>query len=187
MSGGQVATVEVLSDGSVPVEFAKHRDDGATLVLSNQRSGETVEAAAGRLAAVAAESGRLGSLREGGEQGTGAVPQNWPAGLRAGVAQKPGVVSVPQLARSDPARAESGLATPPVCRPSREPAAESQSASSERADATLRLHGATQEKSGGLACDSDSGNHFHSRCAMCARLSRRVQAWLRHLFGNNDC
>ena len=180
--------MEVQSDGSVPVEFAKHRDDGATLVLSNQRSGETVEAAAGRLAA-AAESGRLGSLREGGEQGTGAVPQNWPAGLRAGVARKPGVVSVPQLARSDPARAESGLATPPVCRPSREPAAESQSASSERADATLQslLHGATQEKSGGLACDSDSGNHFHSRCAMCARLSRRVQAWLRHLFGNNDC
>ena len=178
--------VEVQSDGSVPVEFAKHRDDGATLVLSNQRSGETVEAAAGRLAA-AAESGRLGSLREGGEQGTGAVPQNWPAGLRAGAAQKPGVVSVPQLARSDPARAESGLATPPVCRPSREPAAESQSASCERADATLRLHGATQEKSGGLACDSDSGNHFHFRCAMCARVSRRVQAWLRHLFGNNDC
>ncbi len=55
--------------------------------------------------AAAAESGRLGSLREGGEQGTGAVPQNWPAGLRAGLAQKPGVVSVPQLARSDPARA----------------------------------------------------------------------------------
>ena len=186
MSGGQLTNVEVQSDGFVPVEFAKHRDDGATLVLSNQRSGETAEAAAGRLAA-AAESGRLGSLREGGEQGTGAVPQNWPAGLRAGVAQKPGVVSVPQLARSDPARAESGLATPPVCRPSREPAAESQSASSERADATLRLHGATQEKSGGLACDSDSGNHFHFRCAMCARLSRRVQAWLRHLFGNNDC
>ncbi len=186
MSGGQLANVEVQSDGSVPVEFAKHRDDGATLVLSNQRSGETVEAAAGRLAA-AAESGRLGSLREGGEQGTGAVPQNWPAGLRAGLAQKPGVVSVPQLARSDPARAESGLANPPACRPSREPAAESQSASSERADATLRLHGAAQVKSGGLACDSDSGNHFHSRCAMCARLSRRVQAWLRHLFGNNDC
>jgi hypothetical protein len=67
------------------------------------------------------------------------VPQNWPAGLRAGVAHETGVVSVPQLARSDPARAESGLATPPVCRPSREPAAESQSASSERADATLTM------------------------------------------------
>jgi hypothetical protein len=186
VSGGQLANVEVQSDGLVPVEFAKHRDDGATLVLSNQRSGETAEAAAGRLAA-AAESGRLGSLREGGEQGTGAVPQNWPVGLRAGLAQKPGVVSVPQLARSDPARAESGLANPPACRPSREPAAESQSASSERADATLRLHGAARVKSGGLACDSDSGNHFHSRCAMCARLSRRVQAWLRHLFGNNVC
>ena len=53
MSGGQVATVEVLSDGSVPVEFAQHRDDGATQVLSNQRSGETGEAAAGRLAAAA--------------------------------------------------------------------------------------------------------------------------------------
>ena len=105
--------MEVQSDGLVPVEFAKHRDNGATLVLSNQRSGETAEAAAGRLAA-AAESGRLGSLREGGEQGTGAVPQNWPAGLRAGLAQKPGVVSVPQLARSDPARAESGLANRPL-------------------------------------------------------------------------
>ena len=138
MSGGQLANVEVQSDGLVPVEFAKHRDDGATLVLSNQRSGETAEAAAGRLAA-AAESGRLGSLREGGEQGTGAVPQNWPAGLRAGLAQKPGVVSVPQLARSDPARAESGLANPPACRPSREPAAANQSASSERAEATLRF------------------------------------------------
>ena len=49
---------EVQSDGSVPVECAKHRDDGATLNLSNERSGETAEAAAGRLAA-AAESGRL--------------------------------------------------------------------------------------------------------------------------------
>ena len=87
MSGGQLANVEVQSDGLVPVEFAKHRDDGATLVLSNQRSGETVEAAAGRLAA-AAESGRLGSLREGGEQGTGAVPQNWPAGLQCGSGTK---------------------------------------------------------------------------------------------------
>jgi hypothetical protein len=52
------ANVEVQSDGSVPVECAKHRDDGATLNLSNERSGETAEAAAGRLAA-AAESGRL--------------------------------------------------------------------------------------------------------------------------------
>ena len=57
--------------------------------------------------------------------------QNWSASLRAGVAQQLDVANVPQLARSDPARAESGLATPPACRPSREPAAENQSASSE--------------------------------------------------------
>ncbi len=108
--------MEVQSDGSVPVEFAKHRDDGATLVLSNQLSGATAEAAAGRLApAAAAESGRLGSLREGGEQGTGAVPQNWPAGLRAGVAQKPGVVSVP-CAASSFGSGESGIGT---CKPAR--------------------------------------------------------------------
>ena len=131
MSGGQIATLEVQRDGSVSVEVAEHRDDDAALVLStDQRSGMTAEAAAGRLAA-AAESARLGSLRKRGEQGTGTVPQNWSASLCAGVAQQLDVANVPQLARSDPARAESGLATPPACRPSREPAAENQSASSE--------------------------------------------------------
>jgi len=183
MPGGQVATLEVQRDGSVSVEVAEHRDDDAALVLStDQRSGMTAEAAAGRLAAeaaagrlaAAAESGRLGSLRKRGEQGTGTVPQNWSASLRAGVAQQLDVVNVPQLARSDPARAESGLATPPACRPSREPAAENQSASSERADATLRLHGATQQKSGGLACDSDSGDHSDSHCTVRAYVVRPV-------------
>jgi hypothetical protein len=105
---------------------------------------------------------------------------NLVGGVRAGVAQKPDVVSVPQLARSDPARAESELATALNLR---------QRASLPQESEPMRLNTCTvlsKRNQAGKPVTVIQVITLIPVALICARLLRQVQAWLRHLCCHSD-